>query len=307
MVAYPVHHLASGEGHPPAPVPVIPLGVEGCPLRRPDVHLPIDVLGRRGKRVRPDRVAIIGEAHQNALNLAEIAVAHEFAGVLEPGVGTLHAPRLKDDVVFLDGLDDRAALAEGPGERFFAVDVLAPPRGLDAYERMPMVGRGHDDGVDVVAREQFAVVVVGGAVLVAVVLVHEPLVFGQLLVVDVAKRDNLRGPVPDGVFHEAAGLPAAADDAHDDAVAGRGRFVRAQGRGRDDVGRGRRRTHAAQKRPSRDSACGLALHGLAPVCKGLRSAGLLCAARSSFETPEGYLTGGRLSNGGRIHSARPGW
>ena len=84
------------------------------------------------------------------------------------------------------GLDHRDALAQGVREGFFAEDVLASFGGGDGRDGVPVVGGRDADGVDVLACDQLAEVLVGLAVLVAVAGVDLLEGVLQVLVIDIA-------------------------------------------------------------------------------------------------------------------------
>ena len=64
----------------------------------------------------------------------------------------LHADG-EDLLGLLDRLGDLAGLVDRVGHRLFAVDVLAGLHGVDRHLGVPVVGRGDQDGVDVLALE----------------------------------------------------------------------------------------------------------------------------------------------------------
>ena len=66
--------------------------------------------------------------------------------------------------VFAGGLDDGAALGDGEGQRFLDVDILAVAHRVDGDQRVPVVGRADEDGVDIGAAVEFAEVAVGFAI-----------------------------------------------------------------------------------------------------------------------------------------------
>ena len=74
-------------------------------------------------------------------------------------------PTVKTCLVLFAGLGDSAGLVDRVGHRLFAVDVLARLHGVDGHLGVPVVGRGDQDSVDVLAIEEPAVVL-GDAVLV---------------------------------------------------------------------------------------------------------------------------------------------
>ncbi|OQB99883.1 MAG: hypothetical protein BWX80_03536 [Candidatus Hydrogenedentes bacterium ADurb.Bin101] len=70
------------------------------------------------------------------------------------------AAGLKYATVASYGVHHGAALGNGVGKGFFTVDVLARLRRGDADDGVPMVGRGNHDGVDIVARQHLAEIMV---------------------------------------------------------------------------------------------------------------------------------------------------
>ena len=60
-----------------------------------------------------------------------------------------------------------AAFGHAMADRFFAIDVLASLGRGDAGEGVPMIRRGDDDGIDVLAREQFPKINESGATFVS--------------------------------------------------------------------------------------------------------------------------------------------
>src|ERR1700739_1384269 len=91
----------------------------------------------------------------------------------------------------MDGANDGLLFGDGTRKRLFAVDVFFA-RGLFwSDDGVPVIGDGDHDGVDVVASEECAVIVDGGAVLVAVVAVDSVDGGLQMVLLDVAGGDNL--------------------------------------------------------------------------------------------------------------------
>ena len=159
----------------------------------------------------------------------------------------------------------RAALGDRQRRGLLQVDVLARLDGRDRRQRVPVVRRADHDRVDVLAREQVAVVavrlhaVVRLAGLLRVVAVHEQLRVLGAPAVEVAHGDDPRLLVlPDARQVVRARDAAGADRADVDAVARRGR---AEDRGRHDRGEagGERGaadapTRSDQRLPARDPA-----------------------------------------------------
>ena len=75
---------------------------------------------------------------------------------------------LQDDSVVAHRLDHVLAFVDREGERLFAVNILLRFGRADIDQRMPMIGRGIDDDVDIVALENLSAIARGerrGAVL----------------------------------------------------------------------------------------------------------------------------------------------
>src|SRR5262249_49710644 len=111
-----------------------------------------------------------GIAHADAygLQFADAAVAHALGGQAEHSteLAALLAAGLEDYLRLLYRVHDGPALGDIVGERLLAIDVLAGAGGLDARDRVPVVRRGDDHGVDVLASQHVAEVVEGVAALV---------------------------------------------------------------------------------------------------------------------------------------------
>ena len=56
---------------------------------------------------------------------------------------------MDDPAAGLGGLDHAAPFMDGERERLLDIDVLAGIARVDRHQRVPMVGAGDDDGVDV--------------------------------------------------------------------------------------------------------------------------------------------------------------
>jgi hypothetical protein len=122
---------------------------------------------------------------------------------------------LRHSIIGLDGLDDVVPLFDGEGQRLFDVDVLARVERVDRHPRMPVVGRGDQDGVDVFRSEQR--VVIGEGLCLAPGLFERGV---EVLVIAIAERDDLDvGFFLKDAHHVAAAI-ARADDAETDSVIG---------------------------------------------------------------------------------------
>src|SRR5262245_24937999 len=157
-----------------------------------------------------------GDADLDGGDLAELAVADQLAGLAELLGGALLAAGLDDAVVLAGCLDHRPPLGDGQAERLLAVDVLAGLAGVDGDQGVPVVGHGDDDGIDVLAVEQLAVVADGERGLAGLLLDAGPGLFEPGLI-DLADRDA----VLDVDAEVAFALVADADAADADSFAGR--------------------------------------------------------------------------------------
>ena len=116
------------------------------------------------------------------------------------------------------------------GKRFFAVDILAGIDGLDRLNSVPVVRRGYTYGIDVLAIDNLAVVVVRLAVVVLVTLVG-PITSGVAAGgVTVGNRNSDNA----GIGHESV-LQTAVLNAHADET--NGNLVVWLYLGRQDAGR----------------------------------------------------------------------
>ena len=97
----------------------------------------------------------------DVVDLADDAVAYEFAGHTELFAGTLLGAGLQDALIATHGVDEGERLVDVVGERLFTIDVFASIQCSDGDEGVPMVRRGDDDGVDVLALQQLAEVGIG--------------------------------------------------------------------------------------------------------------------------------------------------
>ena len=123
------------------------------------------------------------------MQFADAPVAHQFGHAVVDLERPVFRAGLKDFVVLADHFDQRFAFVDGQG-RFFALHVLT---GLDrqhAHQDVPVVGRRDHDRIDVRASEDFAKVLGGGAVPVAVFLIDLRLRLSHVLTVHVADGDD---------------------------------------------------------------------------------------------------------------------
>src|SRR5437870_6533935 len=212
VMSAPVRHLAARVCLPPAELivdallDVILLGR----LAQPEI---IIQLGRRALHLERSALWVFTNPRLDEQLLAQAAVANDFAGQPEVQVRALLAADLEDALGLPCHLEQGLALVDGQGERLLAIHVLAAPQGGDGGQRVPVVGRGDDHGVDVLAGAKLAEVAVTGDLVLVLLLRHFGDAF-QVLLVDVAAGHDAKRLVPlDVVEQPALEAVAGADDA----------------------------------------------------------------------------------------------
>src|SRR5262245_21119771 len=169
--------------------------------RLPLPEIPVQFL-RDGNRLERAFAQTGGENGGDLRQIAEAAVADEFAGEAELGVAALLAAGLQNASRFAHGFGQAFAFINGEREWFFAVDILAGLDGSEVHQRVPVIRRGVDDHVNVLVLEQLAEVVVN---LRSAMLLGN---FARMLLIHVANRDDLAEA--SGVLGVAAAHPARA-------------------------------------------------------------------------------------------------
>ena len=125
----------------------------------PKPGIPVDALGNGFG----GEVAGFGwAAHADAdfFQFADSSASHQFDGAAEfaPVFGALLAAGLKDDFVLLHRVDHGPSFANGEGDGFLTVNVLAGPGRPDGGFPMPMIGGGNKHGIEGLVFEEFQVV-----------------------------------------------------------------------------------------------------------------------------------------------------
>src|SRR5262249_27472703 len=136
---------------------------------------------------------------------------------------------LPDDPALLDRSDDGLLFCNCPRKRFFSVYVLAAARGFAGHQLMPLIRDGDHHRVDVVARKQFAVVVVTFTIVVLVVVVDGVNALFQVRIVEVADGHNLAIVFAQETVGITGALHAVADNANDNSVGGQRASLRRGG------------------------------------------------------------------------------
>ncbi len=136
---------------------------------------------------------------------------------VEDGADALAAD-LEDAIGGARGVDDLRPIGVEVDHRLFEVDVLARVHGVDGSLLVPVIGRGDEDGVDVLAGEDLAVVA-GGEEVRAPQLLR----VGEAAVVAIGDGDELDAGNLQGEARVALALDAGADQGKLDVVVRRSR------------------------------------------------------------------------------------
>ena len=247
VVCAPVGHAAAGiigERTPTGAVDgeaaAATIGMIRGPGRRAEPHVPVHAC--REPAGRPGSTACESGPTLTLIDL----IGAQFAApalVDRPSIVFQHplAAAGNDAAITPGRRDHQRAFAEGLGLGLLAIHVLAVAAGLDHDDRVPMVGRGTMDGVDIRAGQQVAEVVVGLAIVVVVVIV-------DAIATSRCGRFRARRRRQHTARRRDRGTPLGrrdalisdTDAAHDDPLAGRRTAVGAEGRAGDQVGAGRR-------------------------------------------------------------------
>ena len=258
VVPDPVQQLSAAGVVVPAPV-IVDAGFDVGNFRGwPDPKVVVQL--RRGLAHHPflfkhPLVAVAGgKADFNTLDLADEPAAHNLGRFAElAALRALPGASLPNSFVFLDGFDDGLLLGDGAGERFLAVDVLLRVGGGGGQDRVRMVRHREHHGVNILAREHLAIIVVRLAVFVAVVGVDVVERALEPVLVQIANGDDL------AVFvgHERVGVagPHAAptNRADGDALRRRRPASASESRGGNDGRGGDRHAGGGQKAASADA------------------------------------------------------
>ena len=111
------------------------------------------------------------QTHFNVGDRADEAAADDLCRFVKLRHRTLPRAGLPDDVVLLHGFDDGLLFGDGAGQGLLAVDVFLAIGGLGGHNGVPLIRNRDHHRVDIVARQQLAIVAVGLAIGVAVLLV----------------------------------------------------------------------------------------------------------------------------------------
>jgi hypothetical protein len=136
--------------------------VVGSHRRRARPHLVIQVVGRRGVRRVFAGAHVIIAVDLDQADLAQFTFLDDLlAGLDEVGRASTLGADLHDALVFAGGRQHGLAFQHIHADGFLAVDIQAGLASGDHGQRMPMIGCGDEDQVDVLLFQQFAVIMIG--------------------------------------------------------------------------------------------------------------------------------------------------
>jgi hypothetical protein len=98
---------------------------------------------------------------------------------------------LKHPFETMDFLSQRPILRQTETHWFFEINILSCPDGGQGGQDMPVVWRGDQKCIDVLARHDLTKITVGSAILVTVPLVNLLAGKSELVLLNIAHRDHL--------------------------------------------------------------------------------------------------------------------
>ena len=215
-VDHQVGEQAAAEIPEPAPVAEAVL-IERLVGGVPDEVLPGDLSGIDTERPAPKSGRPTSVPAQVDLeHLTDPSRLDQLARLLNVGHAPLLHADLNDLPVPILSVDDGRTLGEIMSQRFLDIDILAGFTGIDRHRHVPVVRAGDQDGVDVLAVEDLAIVF-GGECLG----IRQLFRFVQVGVVHVAdSRDPDSGNLGQGL-HEVHAPPARTQAGDVERVVGR--------------------------------------------------------------------------------------
>ena len=218
----PVAHHAAGVVEEPAEEEVESIGVERPLGRGAEPALVVDV-GRGlavGILAHADGADVLEVPGLHPEDLAELSRADDLDGLLEVGRRALLGADGHDLVGLAGGAEHRLAFGDVVRDRLLDVDVLAGQHGLDRGQGVPVVGRGDDHRVQVLAVEHRPIVA-GRVRGVAFVFLDAFGGFAGVVVIDVGDGDDLDVGLGEERIEELIAPTPRADQAEPDFLVGR--------------------------------------------------------------------------------------
>ncbi len=130
---------------------------EGLFLGRPLPQIPIQAFRRiAGAALANIWTPFVAYTSGHVHIIADKPILQFADALLESGIAAQLCAVLDDPSVFLGGLDHFAAFKNIVGHRLFDIDVLARLARPDGCQRMPMIGRGNGQRVNIVVFQYLA-------------------------------------------------------------------------------------------------------------------------------------------------------
>jgi len=222
----PIGNHAAGIVEDPAEIPVTARGGIRGIGRGPEPHFIIkpvrDGLGLLVFGIFIGSVnAMAGrQSDLDGFEFADAAVADEFGHPMIDGNRTVFSGGLEDAAVTFDRVAENATFPNSESG-FFTANILAGFDGGKRHRHVPMIRRSDHDGVDIIAGNDIAEIIVGGAVFIVVFLVGDFAGSITIVGIHITNREYLRI----GLGEEAAQIDrgtvtADADTADGDPIAG---------------------------------------------------------------------------------------
>ncbi len=185
--------------------------------------VPVEAVGHR-HRLEGAFAQARGQIHRDLRQLPDATVAHQLARQPEQLVAPLLRAGLQDDVLLAHRLHQPLSFVDRQRQRLFRVDILVRRGGGEIDQRVPVIGRGIDDDVDVLAIEDAPEVghLVGDLRVAGKLFRHRRGLVG----IDIAERHHVAEPAR--ALDVAAPHPAAPDQREPGTIVGarRGRRLR---------------------------------------------------------------------------------
>ena len=129
----------------------------GRPLCRAQPHIVIELFFRRGGfRRLIGQLGARDRAYDDSMQLADSLVAHQFASQAKLPARTLLRTELEYYAVSIHRLSQGLCNRDVHIDGLFHIHILALLRGLDGDQAVPVLGGCDTDGVDIVAGEHLA-------------------------------------------------------------------------------------------------------------------------------------------------------
>jgi hypothetical protein len=153
------------------------------------------------------------------VELAKVSISRKLAGETEFAVRPLLCAGLEHPAIPPHRTANRLTFCYRYTQGFFAIHIFAGSCGCNSHQSMPMVLWGNHHGINIIASEQVAKVIVGGTALVTIAAVNNILGFLPGVGSNITNSYNPYILVAQKCTHLRGALAAHANTAHHDAIA----------------------------------------------------------------------------------------